>query len=387
MKIAIVSYYFNVGGIEKVMLSLGKQFDKLGHDVSYIETHSKGEWSDYMSNTGLDVITFTLNNFNTKKNHISNIAKVLDNYDFLIINDSPYAVAGLSLIRPEIFSLTVLHLNIQSMLNNAIGNLSQVNCAVGITLSLTHEINLRKNKELTVKHIPNGVEIPVVSDNFNNRNLHLLYLGRIDDKQKGIFRLPYIFEEIFKNNNKVKFTIVGDGPDMQKLKFDFENKQCFKNVRFTGAINPAEVNLELERHGVLIMPSNFEGHPISLLEAMSFGVVPVVSRLKGHTDVIVDESVNGYLCDVENIDSFVESANILIENKNDFCLMSKNAVEKVKQDFSIEKMANKYLEAFNPKINKRSNKIDEKLIHYYSSVPFILIRYIRFFLKFFYKNA
>jgi glycosyltransferase involved in cell wall biosynthesis len=48
-------------------------------------------------------------------------------------------------------------------------------------------------------------------------------------------------------------------------------------------------------HDLLLMPSRFEGFPFGLLEAMAAGCIPVVSRIAGVTDFVIQHEESGWL--------------------------------------------------------------------------------------------
>ncbi|MXE01528.1 glycosyltransferase family 4 protein, partial [Escherichia coli] len=50
----------------------------------------------------------------------------------------------------------------------------------------------------------------------------------------------------------------------------------------------------------LLLPSRVEGCPMVLLEALRFGVIPIVSNGKGAMREIVRHGVNGFICDLNN---------------------------------------------------------------------------------------
>lgn len=381
LKIGIVTYFLNVGGVESVMLSLGQELKRRGFDVTYIETLHKGDWSDYFMDLGMSVVTVPVNKISSKKRHTKKIAVELNKFDLLIINDAPYAVSALGLLRPEIFSVTVLHNAIDSMITNTLGYNNQVNCAIGITPSLCSLLKKRTDNIRSIKYIPNGVEVSKIVRRINSNNKNkILYLGRIEHKQKGVLFLPEIFKRIYLTNPSVTLTVIGDGPDLVKLKNLVEAESFSHAVTFKGSLNREQVDLELNKSGILLMPSFFEGHPISLLEAMSKGLVPVVSLIKGHTDIIVAHNYNGMLCEIGDIDDFAKQCLLLLNNEILYDQLSEAAENDIINKFSIQKMCDSYLKLFDNsydnKIN-RTSKIDLLLLGDYPRLPYILIRPFR----------
>lgn len=121
--------------------------------------------------------------------------------------------------------------------------------------------------------------------------LRILYLGRLDP-QKGLDRLRDIAAALAELPDAalrvVGKSVVAPGEDA-KLGFDFE-----------APVYEAEALLSLyEWADVLILPSRYEGLPLTILEAMRLGVVPIATRV-GAVPEVVGDGVNGFLVSQEN---------------------------------------------------------------------------------------
>ncbi|WP_340107608.1 glycosyltransferase family 4 protein [Pikeienuella sp. HZG-20] len=120
--------------------------------------------------------------------------------------------------------------------------------------------------------------------------LDALFLGRIEDQSKGVFWLPRI---LGASPEDVRLTVVGDGPDLGRLRRRLAPFGA--RARLVGAVPAAEALALMARHDALIMPSRYEGFGVVLAEAMAMGCVPVASRIRGVTDVIVEDGREGLL--------------------------------------------------------------------------------------------
>jgi len=79
-----------------------------------------------------------------------------------------------------------------------------------------------------------------------------------------------------------------------KQKCDLEVlKRQYPNAKFTGRIAPEEVLAFLSASKFFISNSVIEGLPYALIEAMTYGVVPIVSNVEGHKDLVIDGK-NGF---------------------------------------------------------------------------------------------
>lgn len=145
--------------------------------------------------------------------------------------------------------------------------------------------------------IPNGVNYPVlmepniISNKFKlKKNDYILALVRLVP-EKGIH---YLIEAYNKLDTDKKLVIAGTS---QKGKLDKYEKELHKlaehntNIIFTG-FSELEMTRELYSNAYLyVLPSDIEGLPIGLLEAMSYGICCLVSDIQENKDVIKDTGV------------------------------------------------------------------------------------------------
>ena len=105
-------------------------------------------------------------------------------------------------------------------------------------------------------------------------NNTILYCGRIDDNFKGIDLLLASFEKFCKKNADWRLLIAGDGPALKKYKKLVETLDCGNRIEFLGSIsNVKDVMLDAS---IFVLPSRFEGFPMSVTEAFECGL-PVVA--------------------------------------------------------------------------------------------------------------
>lgn len=95
---------------------------------------------------------------------------------------------------------------------------------------------------------------------------------------------------------------------------------------------------------VFILPSNYEGLPISLLEALSFGLPAVASAVGGITEVLDDK--NGFAID-NQAPVFAEKIEYILSDSNRYNLMSEYARQTYIDNFTIEKMIDGYRYIYN----------------------------------------
>jgi glycosyltransferase involved in cell wall biosynthesis len=118
-------------------------------------------------------------------------------------------------------------------------------------------------------------------------------------------------------------------------------------VRFAGSVPYSQVASLLKDNDVFLLASDAEGLPMSLLEAMGHGLVPVVSDLESGIRDVVD-ATNGILVPVEDVEGYARAIIHLHEHRDELAAKSAAARARVKTDFSAEAMTDRWLAAFPP---------------------------------------
>ncbi len=141
--------------------------------------------------------------------------------------------------------------------------------------------------------ISNGINIEKMRKNIRrmtqdddgqNRDNHFTVytIGRIDYQKN-----PELFNEIAEKMPEINFIWIGDG-EMRKY-------LTSPNITITGWMDVAQLVKLSKSLDVFILPSRWEGLPISLLEAMFIQKPCIVSNVVGNKDVIRD-GYSGYIC-------------------------------------------------------------------------------------------
>ena len=92
-----------------------------------------------------------------------------------------------------------------------------------------------------------------------------------------------------------------------------------------------------QKANVFVLPSYYvgEGQPMSILEAMSYGCVPIVTR-HGHIPMMVTDN-NGCFVEAKNPDSIADAIEHLIQNPDEYTLKSQQCIADFKEKFTYEK--------------------------------------------------
>lgn len=161
---------------------------------------------------------------------------------------------------------------------------------------------------------------------------------------KGIYDLLEIFSEIISKSGKESKLILLGGGETTKVLTKIKKLKIENDVLPIGEVNEPK-NYLCASDVFVLFTSPLEGLPLALLEAMSCQVVPIASNVSGIPEVITDEK-NGFLIKFGNRDNLFEKMMWCIKNKEKLSIMGKNASKTIKNNHSLDKMTDEYLELY-----------------------------------------
>lgn len=167
----------------------------------------------------------------------------------------------------------------------------------------------------------------------------LVGIGRLT-KIKGFNFLIDAFKEVACSNTSIHLYILGEGPEHDNLSQQIKERSLEERVYLTGNVQNSDEYLQAA--DVFILPSLWEGLSLALLEAASAGLLLVATSVGGNPEIIVD-GVNGFLIPTKDVDKLAEKISYAITLSNtERKRMTKEAVNTVRNHFSISKTVAKY---------------------------------------------
>lgn len=159
-----------------------------------------------------------------------------------------------------------------------------------------------------LKRIPESITIqtggvnPVFFTNQQEHNPDIIFLGSWIER-KGITVFSRVVTKLFEEGLDPRVTIAGSGCPIGQVLDYFP--EIYKNrINVVSKINSdTETAKLLSQSGIFFFPSNFEGVPLSLLEAAASGCAVLTSDICGMKDFI-QNGMNGILCKCLDVDSF-----------------------------------------------------------------------------------
>ncbi|MBY6917956.1 glycosyltransferase family 4 protein [Clostridium botulinum] len=358
MNILYLNRGMGVGGVEKCIIKLSKLFNNSNNKI--IVASSGGELTCELKNMNIKhyniINTDSKNPINILKN-LTNIYKIIKKEDINIIHSQHRMTTLLARIVSNFTNVKVIHTQHLCMEDKfkltklALKNVQIITVSEAAKRILIEKSNLDEKKITTIY---NTIDTECKNKKVDNKLINLKKKGyfivaqvsRIID-YKGVYDFVEVAKQTNLENQKVKFVLIGDGPELNNLTNTIKQNKLDEVVYLLGAKD--NVIEHLKYIDVLILCSYIEGLPLAPLEAFSQGIPVIATNIDGTNEEIINGK-NGYLVFTGDIEKFKE--NILKLHSN------RELLKKMKEN--SEKM---YVELFNEKIyiNKHRKIYDETI--------------------------
>lgn len=154
--------------------------------------------------------------------------------------------------------------------------------------------------------------------NLKQDDFIMAIIGRVQFRQKGHDLLIHTLSQNLNKLKGCKLLVVGDGPDLPKLKSMVTKKKLQNHVEFIPWSN--DLHYLYSAIDMLIIPSRFEGMPLVMLEAIHYSIPVIASNRDGMKELLPAE----WLFDCNDSESLMRTLlkvknmnqdEIIIENK------------------------------------------------------------------------
>jgi len=178
--------------------------------------------------------------------------------------------------------------------------------------------------------------------------LRLVMVARFQQPKDQPFLLKAV--ELLKNQNiSVHVTFIGEGPYLDEAKKMAEELELSAEVQFLG-VRP-DVNEILASHHVFVLISNWEGLPLSILEAMRQGM-PVIASDVGGVCEAVFHGETGFLIPRGDLQCLVQCLRELNENAKLRWEMGANGRRRFEELFTLKPMGKKTVAVYKEALDK-----------------------------------
>lgn len=174
-----------------------------------------------------------------------------------------------------------------------------------------------------------------------SKKIQILFLARME-KEKGIFELIDTFNKIYIDFNNIELVLAGKGTASNEVEAYISN---LKGIRLVGHIEGKQKAKLFEESDIYCLPSYSEGLPVSILEAMAFGLPIITTSVGGLKDFFQDNKM-GYISKVKDKDDLERVLKKLLNNHDSILNMGQfnlKYAEKNLMSDMVSKMFNRHL--------------------------------------------
>lgn len=339
------------GGTERVTTIISNRLVELGYDITIISCIG-GEKSFFQLNPKikLDRLYKSCGGLKFNLTAAYKLRQKIKKYDFDYIIDidiihSFFSIPATIGLRTKVISWE--HFNFYSDLGvkrRKWGRILASKFAERI-ITLTNEDKKAYLENLNVKskidYIYNPTPYPNENKSLCNSKIAVA-IGRLTF-QKGFDKLLNIWEEIENKKSDWQLYIIGSGEDREKLLKQKEDLKI-KNIVFVE--NTKNIKEYYEKASIYLMTSRFEGLPMTLIEAQSFGLPIISYDVKTGPKDIITNNENGYLIEDDNEKLFVEKFIELSNSREKIQKFSLKAYENSKR-FELDSIIKKWEKLLN----------------------------------------
>lgn len=170
-----------------------------------------------------------------------------------------------------------------------------------------------------------------------NCNNTVLFLGELG-RRKGCYDIPAVVQKVKEKVPDVMFLLCGAGSreDESEIRKLIEDYGVTDNVKFPGWVRDKKKDDVLRKADIFYLPSYNEGMPMSVLDAMGYGL-PVVSTNVGGIPKIVHDGENGTCCEAGDVDAMAKGITMLLINKDVREKAARESMSIVKKNYSLDK--------------------------------------------------
>jgi len=226
----------------------------------------------------------------------------------------------------------------------------QVSAFVCVSKHLEQAVLERRPTGILVRSIPYGIAIPENVAKKPNGRLRLAYVGRLIEQQKRISEVTLALCRAVREVPGTEALIYGDGPDRRVVEQILREEGEGLPVQLVGFVENDQIPKYLAECHAVVLLSDHEGLPVSLLEGMACGVVPIGLRgAPGVTELVVD-GLTGLLVG-DRGDQFVAAVRRLRSDRALWQRLARSARAQVEAEHSIETCAARWEDLFNSLVN------------------------------------
>ena len=183
--------------------------------------------------------------------------------------------------------------------------------------------------------VQNGVRQPEhIGHKIEHEALQIVSIGRLNESQKNQSMLIDVLAEL---DFPYEAKLIGEGASRQQLENQIQHKGLQNQIHLTGEV--IDTSHYLANTDIFVLTSNYEGLPLSILEAMSYGLPIVACDVGGVKEAVLDRE-NGLLSKRGDVQALTQNIKILAGDSKLRARYGARSLQHYQDKFTAERMTN-----------------------------------------------
>ncbi len=158
--------------------------------------------------------------------------------------------------------------------------------------------------------------------------------------QKNHRLLIDAFSQIAEEYPEYEVICYGEGPERARLEQYITSKNLKNRIHMPGEVT--DVPMRISEAELFVLPSDYEGMPNALIEAMCVGLPVISTKVSGATDLIED-GVNGLLIDIGDVKGLANAMRTLLCDREMQLRFAQKAIE-INTALHVEKIMEQWVD-------------------------------------------
>lgn len=205
-------------------------------------------------------------------------------------------------------------------------------------------LDLLEENHSFVTYIPNGVDIGRFDRDESTVPGRILFLGRLAP-QKRVRDLIDAFVRLASDVPNSELVIAGDGNEREELERYAAETTVSDRIEFTGLLSDEEVVEQYATAQLFVLPSVWEGHPLTLLEAWASELPVVTTDVTGIAEFVEHEK-SGYLVEPKSPSALAAGIRYALKHETEALNWGKRGREIVKNEYTWQICAKRTREVY-----------------------------------------
>jgi len=171
----------------------------------------------------------------------------------------------------------------------------RLDAVVAVSCYLESVMRRSADRSLTTVRIPCGVPVPPQAAVAGRHPFRLIWTGRMVEEQKRATATAQAMAAALDQWPDAEVIMIGDGSALPAVQAILAPHLTSGRARLPGRLGHQEIQAALLESDVFVLLSDYEGLPVSLLEAMASGVVPVCLEMRSGIRDVLQHEQNGLI--------------------------------------------------------------------------------------------